>query len=70
MVWGRNGSGSWDHAEGREPLSWTKARARSTQENTFPKPWAGKMRGADFQEFLQPEGLEDWSFKDLRAWLG
>lgn len=30
-----------------------------------PKPLAGKMRGegAEFQEFLQPARLKDWSFK-------
>lgn len=33
------------------------------KENTSPKPVAGKMRGADFCEFLQPLELKDWSWR-------
>lgn len=35
------------------------AHCRSYKENTSPKPFTGKMRGADFCEFLQPAGLKD-----------
>lgn len=38
------------------------------QGEHFPKSLAGKMRGADFREFLPPVGLEDWNFKGWWAW--
>ena len=61
--------------EGREPRSQRKVRERGAhkkmhKENTFPKPLAGKTRRADFHGFLQPVGLEGWSFKGYWAWLG
>lgn len=31
----------------------------SYKENTSPKPLSGKMRRADFCEFLEPAGLKD-----------
>lgn len=39
----------------------------SHEENTTPKSLAGKMRGDDFPESLQPVGLEDWSLKGGQA---
>ena len=74
MVWQRKGSQIADAVEGREPWSQRKVTDRGAHEeqhkNISPKPWAGKMRGAGFREFLQPAGLKDWSFKGLRACLG
>ena len=51
-------------AKGREPWSWRKAEKRGThrdvhKKNTSTKPLAGKIRGDDFHEFLQPAGLKD-----------
>lgn len=40
------------------------------KQNTSVKPLAGKIRGADFHEYLQTVGLEDWNFKGPEAWLG
>ena len=40
------------------------------KENISPKPSAGKIRKAEFPEFLQPGGLKDWSFKGQWVWLG
>lgn len=50
-------------------------KERSMQGNTHketisPKPLAGNMRGAEFCEFLQPLGLEDWNFRVRQACLG
>ena len=39
------------------------------KENTAPKPLPGKMRGADFHEFLAQQGLKT-SFKSQETWLG
>ena len=33
------------------------------KENTFPKPFTGKRRGATYCEILQPVELKDWSFR-------
>lgn len=40
------------------------------RQEHFSKAIGGKMRGVAFCEFLQPEGLEDWSFGGPWAWLG
>lgn len=32
------------------------------KEYTTPSLLAGKAKGSDFHEFLQPQGMEDWSF--------
>ena len=61
--------------EGREPWSRKKVtesgKHRDTHKaNTSPKPLSGKMRGAEFHEFLQQVGFKDWSFRSLQAWLG
>jgi len=45
------------------------AQRETHKENTSPKPLAGKMRGVDFCEFLQPTGLKDCSFRGLLDWL-
>lgn len=59
---------------GRKPWIWRKVREngvhRNTHnENTYAKPLARKMRGADSHEFLQPVGLKHWSFIGQWAWL-
>lgn len=51
-------------AEGRETWSWRKVRQSGAhrykhKKNSSPKPLCGKMREAEFQEFLQPVGLKD-----------
>lgn len=61
--------------DGRDPGSWRRVRDRGAhrrmyKENISPEPLAREMRGADFQEFLQPASFEDWNFKGLRVWLG
>lgn len=38
---------------------------RNAQKEHFPKVTAWEMRGANFHEFLQLVGLNDWSFKSL-----
>lgn len=61
-------------AEGRDP--WLRRKGRERREhrrthkvNTFSKPMAGNIRGADFLEVLQPVRSEDWSFKSQQPWL-
>lgn len=40
------------------------------KENTSPKLLARKTRGADFCEFVQPAGFQDWIFlKSQQTWL-
>ena len=73
----RNGLGEkWitDAAGGREPslwrkVRWTGANSGKQKENTSPKPLAGKMREAEFHEFLQPVGIKDWHFRGPQVWL-
>lgn len=54
--------------EGREPCLQRKARESGVhrdkhKENSSPKPLAGKTRGTNFHEFLQPVGFEDWFWR-------
>lgn len=41
----------------------------NTQEERLPQSYCLGKVGLIFCEFLQPEGLKDWSFKDWWAWL-
>lgn len=54
--------GLWRRVEG--------AHRTTHKENVNLKPLAWKMRGAEFGEFLQPEGPKASSFKGQWAWLG
>ena len=45
------------------------AHRETHKEHNSPKPLDGKMRGADFCEFLQPAGLKDSGFRGLLDWL-
>ena len=50
-------------AEGREPWSWRKERRSGThkdmhKENPSPEPLSGKMKEAEFYEFLKIVGLK------------
>lgn len=49
---------------GNGPLTWRKVNKNGAhkdmdKESTSPKPLAGKMRRADFCEFLQPVGINE-----------
>lgn len=47
----------------REPWSWKTVKSGIQkdmyQKNNFPKPLAGKVRGAEFYVLLQPAWLKD-----------
>lgn len=60
-----------DDVEGKEPWSWRKARESRVhrevhKENTFSKPLARNMKGADFGEFFQPVRIKDWILEICR----
>lgn len=68
-VGGETGCGEGD----REPWLQRRGRERSTgthKENASPKSPSGKMRAAEFLEFLQPAGINTRSFKGQQAWMG
>lgn len=51
--------------KGRKPWLQRKARESGTRrdmqkEDTTLKPWAGKKKGADIHEFLEPVGFKYW----------
>ena len=55
-----NTTGSWVLQREGSP---GHGERQERKENASPKPYARKMRGAYFHEFLQPVGHEDWTFK-------